>query len=140
MRKDFYKKEVFLAEVISFADKWDWSRPLSVKLEQLRRKEILSKKFHAMCDDFEDSPLEWAGKRRESLEWKNLLISGHSKITKEDCELVIGLEGEILNIRESTSAMTNERILSLISYTEAYGANNGVVFKDSKYDDYPEAG
>jgi hypothetical protein len=55
-------------------------------------------------------------------EWKLLLISGHSVATKQGAEMVPGLEGEFLNLRESTAAMSKTRIGSLIEYAEAFMA------------------
>jgi hypothetical protein len=85
-------------------------------------------KFHAQCEDFARAGIEWAGKRRNAAEWKVLLVSGHAVATKEGAEMVPGLEGEFVNLRESTARMSKARSSSLIEYTNAMGANKGVVF------------
>ena len=46
--------------------------------------------------------------------------------TKEGAEIVPGIEGEFVNIRESTAAMSKGRGASLIEYALAFAANNGV--------------
>ena len=83
-------------------------------------------KFHALCGDIALSGLEWAGKARSLAEWKVLLVSGHAAATKEGFEIVPGLEGEFVNVRESTASMTKARSASLIEYTLAFMADNGI--------------
>lgn len=80
--------------------------------------------FHALCGDIAKSGIEWMGKRRTADEWKVLLVSGHSVATKHGADIVPGLEGEFVNLRESTAAMSKSRGSSLIEYTMAFMANH----------------
>jgi hypothetical protein len=84
-----------------------------------------SAKFHAMCNDIAKQ-LEWMGKKRKPDAWKFLLISGHSIATKEPTEIIAGIEGEYLNIRESSASMSKWRMASLIEYVAAFGAQNNI--------------
>jgi len=92
-------------------------------------------KFHALCADIARSNIVWAGKIRTAAEWKVLLVSGHSIATKEGSEIVPGIENEFVNIRESTATMSKKRGASLIEYTLAFGAQNGVKFSAPEYMD-----
>jgi hypothetical protein len=83
-------------------------------------------KFHAMCEDFARCGVLWAGKRRSKIEWKELLVIGHATATRQGTEIVPGLEGEFVNLRESTAEMSVSRKSSLIDYTQAYGDSLGV--------------
>lgn len=83
-------------------------------------------KFHAICTDLAKSHLEWAGKRRSADEWKVLLVSGHTKATEGEIEFVPGLEGEFVNVRESTARMSVSRAASLITYALAFCDMHGV--------------
>ena len=83
-------------------------------------------KFHALCGDLAKSGLPWAGKPRTLAEWKVLMVSGHAVATKEGAEIVPGIEGEFVNIRESTALMSKKRGSSLIEYTVAFIAMHGV--------------
>lgn len=83
-------------------------------------------KFHAMCGDIARSGMQWYGKPRISAEWKVLLVSGHAVATKEGAEMVPGLEGEFVNLRESTARMSKKRSASLITYTLAFCDQNGI--------------
>lgn len=83
-------------------------------------------KFHAMCSDFARSGIQWAGKTRTAKQWKVLLVSGHAMATKQGAEMIPGLEGEFVNIRESTALMSVQRSSSLIEYAAAFMAAHEV--------------
>lgn len=82
-------------------------------------------KFHAICSDIARETL-YAGRKLDVHQWKVLLISGHAVATKEGAEIVPGLEGEFVNIRESSAAMSKKRAASLIEYALAYCAQQGI--------------
>ena len=88
--------------------------------------------FHAMVSDIARSGIEWAGKRRTAIQWKVLLVSGHAKATSEEFEIVPGIEGEFVNVRESTAQMSVRRGASLIEYTRAFGDMHGVHWSEPK--------
>lgn len=100
-------------------------------IETERRSSEASAKFHAICGDLERARLPWAGKPRTSIEWKVLLISGHSVATKQGAEMVPGLENEFVNIRESSARMSTARMSSLIEYSLAFCAAHGVETADA---------
>jgi hypothetical protein len=85
--------------------------------------------FHAMCGDIAKSGMAWMGKARSPEEWKVLLVSGHSVATKQGAEVVPGLEGEFVNIRESTASMGKSRANSLIEYSMAFMASHGMALE-----------
>lgn len=79
-------------------------------------------KFHAICGDIAKSGHKWMDKARTQKQWKLLMISGHAIATGEGVELTVGIEGEMVNLRESTATMSKKRSASLIEYTLAYCA------------------
>lgn len=87
-------------------------------------------KFHAICDDIAKSGLKWFGRARSAEEWKVLLVSAHAAATGRGCEMVQGLEGELVQVRESTAAMTKERSTSLIDYTIAWCTSHGIELQE----------
>lgn len=74
--------------------------------------------YHDLLHELEGR--EWAGKPRDFETWKTLTISGHAVATGKPCEMVAGLEDELLNVREQTSRMSVGRMSSLISYVKAW--------------------
>jgi hypothetical protein len=98
---------------------------MTVTAEAERRSLDANAKFHALCEKAARH-LAWGGKHRTASEWKVLLVSGHSVATKEGADIVPGLEGEFVNIRESTARMSRARSASLIDYTTAFLVTNGV--------------
>jgi hypothetical protein len=84
-------------------------------------------KFHAICHALSQSDLQWAGKVRSAEQWKVLLVSGHTKATEGEVEIVPGLEGEFINIRESTALMSKKRASSLIEYALAFCVLNDII-------------
>ena len=82
--------------------------------------------FHDLCGEIAKAGVHWMGKPRTAAQWKVLLISGHGIATGHGAEVVAGLEGEIVNIRESSASMGIGRLNSLIDYTLALCAEHDV--------------
>lgn len=101
-----------------------------VEIKEPKRTDGQNERFHAICGDIAKSGLPWAGKKRTAVEWKVLLVSGHATATKEGSEMVPGLEGEFINLRESTALMSIRRGSSLIEYATAFAITNGVTLHD----------
>lgn len=85
--------------------------------------------FHGLCHALSKSGLQWCGKPRTSEQWKVLLVSGHTKATQGEVDIIPGLEGEFVNIRESTALMSKKRASSLIEYSIAFCVTNGVDYE-----------
>ena len=123
----------------SLLELWAWAKPLLMAGHRLvisARGETRSldqnSKFHAICADIAKSGMQWAGNERSAEQWKVLLVSGHAKATKQEADVVPGLEGELVNLRESTARMSRQRASSLIEYTLAFCAEHGVELRDSR--------
>lgn len=111
-------------------------KPLILEVKTRTRSLDQNAKLHAMFADFAESGLEFAGKERSLEEWKVILISGHSIATGGHGEVIAGIEGELICIRESSAGMTVSRMSSLIEYVTAYATENGVHLSDVVYDQY----
>lgn len=81
--------------------------------------------FHCMVRDVARQ-CEWDGRRWNEQAWKVLMISAHAIASDEPGEVLRGLEGEFVAIRESTARMSKARTCSLIDYVDAWGSQNGV--------------
>lgn len=104
----------------------------SVTIAEPVRNVEQNAKFHAMCSVIARSGLEWAGKPRSAAQWKVLLVSGHARATGHEFDMVPGIEGEFVNLRESTALMSVKRSSSLIEYTVAFCALRGVRLGDQR--------
>lgn len=93
-----------------------------VTVKEATRSLDQNAKFHAMCSDMNGVP--YYGKARNAEDWKTLFVSGHTIATGGTAEIIPGLEGEFVNIRESTARMSKSRGSSLIDYTGAYIAQH----------------
>ena len=102
----------------------------AVEVKEPTRTSLQNDRFHAMCGDIARAGVEWAGKRRTKAQWKVLLVSAHATATGEGAEMVPGLEGELVNLRESTALMSVKRSASLIDYTRHFGDSKGVVWDE----------
>lgn len=94
-------------------------------------------KLHAMFADVARQA-KFHGKQRTAEQWKVIFISAHSIATKEGGEILAGLEGEFVNIRESSARMTVRRMNSLIEYMQAWGTENGIVWSDPEPQGYED--
>lgn len=89
-------------------------------------------KLHAILMDLSRSGIEWAGAQRTVDEWKVLMVSGHAVATGAKAEVVPGIEGEFVPIRESTASMSVARAASLITYILAFCDMNGVELRETR--------
>jgi hypothetical protein len=104
-----------------------------VEVREPKRTDGQNERFHAICGDIAKSGIEWAGKNRTAVQWKVLLVSGHAKATGEEFDMVPGLEGEFVNIRESTALMSVRRGASLIEYATAFALMKGVTLRAPEF-------
>lgn len=88
--------------------------------------------LHSLLTDLARSGLEWAGKRRTMEEWKAIIISGHAVATGGGGEVIPGIEGEFVAIRESSAHMSVARAASLITYLLAFCDMHGVELRETR--------
>ena len=100
---------------------------VSVEVRQLKRSDAQNAKLHAMLKDIAKQKT-FNGQKLNIDQWKMIFVSGHRIATGGTAEMAIGLEGEVINLRESTARMGVRRLASLIEYIQAWAAGNGVEF------------
>lgn len=95
---------------------------------------VQNAKFHAMCGDIAKQKRFGAEQRKlTGAQWKILMVSAHAIESGEEADMVPGLTGEYVNLRESTALMSVRRMASLIESVEAWGAQNGVKFRERHF-------
>lgn len=107
----------------------DDKKPLVVKIQPMTRSLEQNSKLHALLSDI-SKQCEFNGKKRDIDTWKMIMVSAHTVATGGQVEITTGLEGEDINLRESTAKMSVKRSASLIEYITAWGVENGVKFND----------
>jgi hypothetical protein len=105
-----------------------FGKPYVIEIKAFTRTIEQNAKLHALFGELAHQAT-WAGSKLTAEQWKVLMISAHTIAAKEPCKMVIGLEGEVVNLRESSAQMSVARMISLIEYIHAWGAQNGVKFK-----------
>ena len=98
-----------------------------VEVREKKRSDEQNALLHAMLTEV-SRKLEFNGKKLSVDQWKLVFVSAHAIATGKPAEMVIGLEGEVINLRESTAQMGVKRLNSLIEYIHAYCADKGMVF------------
>jgi hypothetical protein len=86
-----------------------------VKISPATRSLQQNAQLHALFTDIAKSET-YMGRKLTANQWKTLMISGHAVATGIGADLVPGLEGEFVSIRESSSQMSVARLSSLIEY------------------------
>src|SRR5690606_14920724 len=81
--------------------------------------------LHAPFSDL-SKQAKWHGRTLTACQWKTLMISGHAVATGLGSDMVPGLEGEFVNIRESSARMSVARMTSLIEYVLAWCADQHI--------------
>lgn len=102
-----------------------------IEVCERKRSDEQNALLHAMLTEV-SRKLEFNGKKLSVDEWKLVFVSAHAIATGKPAEMVIGLEGEVINLRESTAQMSVKRLSSLIEYIHAYCADKGMVFDGKK--------
>lgn len=69
---------------------------------------------------------EWYGRRLNAYQWKNLMISAHAVAVGAGVDMVPGIEGEFVNVRESSANMGVGRMNSLLEYVLSWCTTNDV--------------
>lgn len=100
-------------------------KPLVVTISEPTRSLEQNAKLHAMLSDISRQAV-FMGKKRSVEFWKGLFVSGWQIATGQNPEIVPGLEGEFINIRESTARMSVKKLASVIEYVDAYCAMHSI--------------
>ena len=96
-----------------------------VRIEPRTRSLEQNAMLHALFTDAAKHAT-WHGRKLAAEQWKVLFISGHAIATGRGADMVPGLEGEFVNIRESSARMSVARMTSLIEYINAWMADHEV--------------
>jgi hypothetical protein len=109
-----------------------WSVAIKPATRSLAQNALL----HALFSDLA-SRAKFHGRVLSAAQWKVLMISGHAVATGNGADIVPGIEGEFVNIRESSARMSIRRMNSLLEYVIAWCVDNDIRLPAGKgYEEY----
>jgi hypothetical protein len=102
-----------------------------VSISPPRRSPSQNDLFHSLVDQIAAAKPEWNGMAMTADDWKQLLVLSFAIATDgSGIRLTKDLEGRgLVQLRESSARMSKGRASSLISYVDAWAAQNGVRFQ-----------
>ena len=116
---------------------WQYCKALLVAEHQLEvvvkpktRNGEQNAKLHAMLSDI-SAQKEYHGQKLSIETWKRLLMAAFLRATNENVQIYPAIDGNGMDIvYEHTSKMTIKQCAELISFIEAWGVDQGVIFED----------
>lgn len=117
-------RAAFLAAWDVFQRVKDSGKRYILEIRPETRSDRANRRLHAMLGTLAKHA-EYQGRKLDIDAWKAILVSGHTLATGEP-DFVRGLEGELINLRESTAKMSGARISSLMEYISAYAVSIGI--------------
>ena len=125
---------------------WEYVKPLVsanhrlvLEIKPETRSYLQNNWIHAAFGDVAKQA-QWMNRRLAPMQWKTLFVSGHAMATGLGADVIPGLEGEFVNIRESTAQMSRVRCASLQTYMQAWCAEHDVALRDARQWVDPETG
>ena len=119
------EKRKSVAQIVAQLEQWS-----RVEVKGPKRTIPQNDKLWAMLTDFAEQA-EWAGKKRTTLEWKDLFTAA-VKVAGGGVEAVPGLEGGIMLLGLHTSDMSVAEMADLITYMTVKADEFGVVLHDGQ--------
>ena len=114
--------------------------PEVVSIGKVKRSLMQNAMFHAICADIEKSGYVFCGKPRSAGQWKVILISGHAIANPDPddkpAEVIAGIHGEIVSLRESSAQMKVSRMNDLITYSLAFCSDMGIPISEPTINQY----
>lgn len=109
--------------VLKLADTW------RVIVEPPRRTGGQNDLFHALVAEIAKARPEWNGHRLTAEDWKHLIVCSFGR--EGSIRLVPDLDGTgLIQLRESTARMSKQRAADLITFTQAWAAQQGIELKE----------
>jgi len=97
--------------------------PVVIKLGREKRSLDQNAKLWAMLGDVAKQ-VDWYGQKLNSEDWKNIFSASLKKQRS-----VVGIDGGVVVLGQSTSKMTKAELSDLIELIHAFGAENEVKFR-----------
>jgi hypothetical protein len=107
------------------------SKALRLEIKAQSRSEEQNAKYHAMLSEIAVQA-QHLGAKWSAEDWKRLLVDLFTKETGlQGGKIIPSLDSNgIVQLGLQTRDFTKEQAMEFITFLEAWGANNGIIFKD----------
>ena len=111
-------------------------KPVTIKLSHETRGDTQNRLLWALLACFAEQH-QYGGKLRSAEEWKIILISAYKF---DPAGIVIGINGEVVNLNYSTSGLNKSQFSEFIELIYAQGSEWGIKWSDPALQIYEEWG
>lgn len=88
-------------------------------------------KLHAVLQDISEQK-QWAGQWLDVEDWKRLITAAWERASGRQARIFPALDGQGIDVvYQRTSRLSKEEMVDLITYTESWAIDNGVVLLDA---------
>ncbi len=122
-----------LVQAFRYAESFGYERPYVVEIKPLTRTVKQNDLMWALLTDISEQVI-WHGQRLSKENWKDVLTAA-----LKSQSVVPGISGGFVVLGQSTSKMTVAEMIDVIELSYAFGAQNGVKFKDEQMQTMPKA-
>lgn len=113
---------------------WEAPDGWTVEIKPPKRTLDANAKFHAMLADIVKSGFEHGGRHYDIEDLKTLFVSSWLIQTGRRSEIVKGFDGEMVQLRRSTTTFSRQEMGELIDLVEAFAAQHGIRLSGPEYD------
>lgn len=124
------------ARQLATAAVWRAPEGWAVEIKPPKRTLDANAKFHAMLADIVKSGFEHGGHRYDTEDLKTLFVSSWMIQTGRRSEIVKGFDGEMVQLRRSTTTFSKQEMGELIDLVEAFAAQRGIRLSGPAYDQH----
>lgn len=139
MKKILVKDQSQINEACQWFRNWlskglEGGKPVLAKLSHESRTEAQNRLLWPLLDCYEKQT-QYGGKQRAAEEWKIILISAYKF---EPSQIVIGINGEVVNLSYSSKALNKEQFSEFIELIYAQGCEYSIQWTDPAMKIYEE--
>jgi hypothetical protein len=122
-----------LVQAFRYAESFGYERPYVVEIKPLTRTIKQNDLMWSLLTEISEQVI-WHGQKLSKEGWKDVLTAA-----LKNQSVVPGINGGFVVLGQSTSKMTVAEMIDVIELSYAFGAQNGVKFKDEQMQTMPKA-
>jgi hypothetical protein len=103
----------------------------AARKERRKRSAAQNRKLWPMLEEI-SLQTDWHGEILDPEDWKIMFLAALSREKNMEMRIVPGINGGLVNLGRSSSALFSDQFSDLIELIYAFGSERGVVFKDDQ--------